>query len=198
MFRIAVREVLARRLELGVVAEAGSVAEAIACLTQQTFDVAIVDLVLPDARGLAFVEHLLDAQPDCKVLVLSAIDEPTQMAELLRSGALGFALKSQPVGEIVDAVRCVLAGGRSVPEVSRDQVDQLLASKDGWPLERLTPRERQIFDLLVAGDSSKDMAAKLFISTRTVETHRQRVMNKLAAHSLSALFRVAQRHGLVG
>jgi DNA-binding NarL/FixJ family response regulator len=198
MFRMAIRETLARLSELEVVAEAGSVAEAIACLAHHTFDVAIVDLVLPDARGFAFVEHVLDAQPECKVLALSGVDEPTQMAEMLRAGASGYALKSQPVGEIIEALRCVLAGARSVPAASRDQIDKLLESRDAWPLERLTPREREIFELLVAGHANRDIAMKLFISARTVETHRQRIMNKLAARSLTDMFQIAMRHGLAG
>jgi two-component system, NarL family, response regulator FusR len=196
MFRLALREVLAREPDFEVIAAAGSVAEAIACLAHHTFDVAIVDMVLPDGRGSAFVDHVLNAQPDCKVLALSGVDEPTQMAEMLCAGASGFALKSQPVGEIVEALRTVLGGGRSVPAVSRDQIDKLLDSPDAWPLERLTPRERDVFDLLVGGYTNEGIAAKLLISRRTVETHRQRVMAKLAARSLGHLVQLAVRHGL--
>ena len=198
MFRIALREVLARQPDFEVVAEAGSVAEAIACLAAHELDLAIVDLAMPGERGSVFVDHVLNAQPDCKVLGLSGIDEPTQIAEMLRAGASGFALKSQPVSEIVEALRCVLGGGRSVPAASREQVDTLLDNPTAWPLERLTPREREVFDLLVGGYTNDGIAAKLFISMRTVETHRLRVMNKLAARSLGDLLQLAMRHGLVG
>lgn len=198
MFRFAIREVLAQQPEFEVVAEAGSVAEAIACVAQHSFDVAIIDVILPDARGSAFVDHMSNAQPDCKVLALSGVDEPTQMAEMLRAGASGYALKSQPVDEIVEALRCVVGGGRSVPADSRDQIDRLLDNPDAWSLERLTRREREVFDLIVAGHTNENIAAKLVISRRTVETHRQRVMTKLAAHSLTELLQVAVRHGLVG
>jgi two-component system uhpT operon response regulator UhpA len=198
LFRLALREVLARYLEFEVVAEAASVAEAIACFACHAFDVAIVDLVLPDGRGSELVDHVLDVQPDCRVLALSGVEEPTQMAEILRAGASGFAMKSQSPSEIVDALRCVVGGCRSIPAVSRDQIDRLLDSPDGWPLERLTPREREVFDLLVGGYTNEGIAARLVISRRTVETHRLRVMNKLLAHSLGDLLQIATRHGLVG
>jgi DNA-binding NarL/FixJ family response regulator len=195
LFRAAIREFLARDPVLEVVAEAGSLAEATERLAHHTFDVAIVDLVLPDGRGFAFVNRLVTAQPDCKVLALSGVDDPTQMAAMLRSGASGYVLKTQPVDEIIEALRRVLRGARSVPAASRDQIDMLLDNPDAWPLERLTPREREIFDLLVAGHANKDIARKLFISTRTVETHRFRMMQKLSVRSLTQL---ARRHGLLG
>lgn len=198
MFREAFREVLARHPDFEVVADVGSVAEAIAWAANHTIDAAIVDIVLPEGRGVSFVRHLRAAQPNCKVLAVSGIEEPTQMAEMLRAGASGFALKSQPPSEILDALRAVLGGGRSVPAGARDQIDKLLDNPDAWPLERLTPREREIFDLLVGGYANKDIATKLFIATRTVETHRQRIMHKLAARSLTDLFQLALRHGLIG
>ena len=126
IFRLALRDVLAREPEFEVSADAGSVAEAIACLARNIFEVAIVDVVMLGARGSAFVEHVRNTQPDCKVLALSAVDDPTQMAEMLRAGASGLALKSQPAAEIVEALRCVLGGGCSVPAALCDQLDKLL------------------------------------------------------------------------
>ena len=198
LFRQAFREVLARQPELEVVADVGSVAEAITYIADHPIDAAIVDIVLPDGRGVTFVRRLRIEQPNCKVLAVSGIEEPTQMAEMLRAGASGFALKSQPAGEIVEALRSVLGGGRSVPAAVRGQIDELLAHPDAWPLERLTKREREIFDLIVAGYANKNIATKLFISTRTAETHRQRIMHKLAARSLTDLVQLALRHGLIG
>ena len=197
MFRQALREVLARQADLEVVADVGSVAEAIQYVAVFAIDVAIVDVVLPETRGVALVRHLRATQPACKVLALSGVEEPTQMAEMLRAGASGFALKSQPVGEILEALRSVIGGSRVVPAASREQIDSLLDSPDAWPLERLTRREREIFDLLVAGYANKDIATTLSISTRTVETHRLRLMSKLDARSLTDLFQLALRHGLI-
>ncbi len=198
LFRQALREVLARQSGLEVVADVGSVAEAIEYVADHAIDAAIVDVVLPRARGATFVRHLRAAQPACKVLALSGVEEPTQIAEMLREGAHGFVLKSEPVGDILEALRSALGGSRRVPAASQEQIDSMLRSPDGWPLERLTRREREIFDLLVAGYANKGVAAKLFISIRTAETHRHRIMHKLAARSQNDLFQLALRHGLVG
>jgi len=198
MFRQALREVLARQPGLAVVAEVGSVAEAIAYVANHIIDVAIIDIVLPDVRGVTFVRHLRAAQPACKVLAVSGVDEPVQMAEMLRAGATGFVHKSQSGAEIVEALRAVIGGERRVPEAARAQIEQLLENQSAWPLERLTRREREIFDLLVGGNSNKDIATRLSISTRTVETHRQRLTNKLGARGVNDLFQLALRHGLIG
>jgi DNA-binding NarL/FixJ family response regulator len=198
LFRSAIGELLAREPGFQVVAEVGTVSEAIACLDREPFDVAVVDVVLPDGRGSAVVRHAVAVQPGCKVFALSGIDEPTRMAEMMRAGASGFALKSQPSRQIVDALREVAGGRRSVPGIVREEIDTLLSTPDAWALERLTPRERQVFDLIIGGYNNNGIATKLAISIRTVETHRLRIMTKLAAHSVGDLFRLAVRHGLVG
>ena len=197
LFRQALREILSRQPTLDVVADVGSVAEAIAWTADHDIDAAIVDVVLPGARGVSFVRHVRAAQPRCLVLVVSGIEEPAQIAEVMKAGASGFALKTQPVSEIVEAFRCVLAGGRSVPAIVRERVEALADDPSGWPLDRLTRREREVLDLVVMGFSNENIAARLLISRRTVETHRLRVMSKLGAHSLVDLMQIARRHGLV-
>jgi two-component system response regulator FimZ (fimbrial Z protein) len=196
--RLDLRERLARQPEFDVVADAGSVAEAIAYLAHHTFDVAIVGLVLPDGRGVAVIDHVVNVQPDCKVLGLSTVDDPTQMAEMLRAGASGFVLKSQCVDEVVEALHCVIAGGRSVPAAAREQIASLVDRADARSLERLTPQEREVFELVVAGHSNDGIAANLVISRRMVDTHRVRIMTKLGARSLGELLQLARRHCLAG
>ena len=172
-------------------------AEAIAWVDGHAVDVAIVDIALAGDRGAAFVRYLRPRQPDCKLFAISGTDEPTQLAEMLRAGATGLALKSQSAADIVEAIRCVAAGGQSVPSGLRAQIDALVNSPEAWSVERLTRREREILTLLLAGETSKAIATKLYISPRTVDTHRQRMMNKLGAHSPTQLFHVALQHGLV-
>jgi DNA-binding NarL/FixJ family response regulator len=124
------------------------------------------------------------------------IDDPGLIADMLRAHACGFASKTQEVSEILDAIRQVLGGIRYLPpRVSRDAVDAELAATPSHPMARLTRREREVFELLIRGHSNDEVATKLFISRRTVETHRQRIMRKLSAHSLAQMQRVAARHG---
>jgi DNA-binding NarL/FixJ family response regulator len=115
---------------------------------------------------------------------------------MLRAHACGYALKTQPVDEIIEAIRQVLGGCRYLPPtVSADAVDAELASDPADPLRRLTRREREVFELLIRGNSNDEIAIRLIIARRTVETHRQRIMGKLSAHSIVQMQRVAARHG---
>jgi DNA-binding NarL/FixJ family response regulator len=124
------------------------------------------------------------------------IDDPGLIADMLRAHACGFAIKTQSVADIVDAIRQVLGGLRYLPPgVSRDAIEAELAGTAVQPLERLTRREREVFELLIRGHSNDEVATRLFISRRTVETHRQRVMKKLSAHSIVQMQRLAARHG---
>lgn len=105
-------------------------------------------------------------------------------------------LKTQPPQEVTEAIRAVLAGIRYIPpRVSQPAVMALVGGHGEQPLHRLTRREREIFDLLIRGHSNDEIGGRLFIARRTVETHRQRIMKKLATHSILDMIRVAARQG---
>lgn len=134
--------------------------------------------------------------PDLGVLVLADSTEPLLVAELLRAGANGIAHVSQPIDELLGAIRTTLNGSRFVsPSFDPETVYNSL---HGSPLEALTLREREIFVLLGDGMSNTDIAQRLFISSRTVETHRHRIMRKLGVHSISDLVRIAGRLDVIG
>jgi two-component system uhpT operon response regulator UhpA len=199
LFRQGLVVALRREPEFDVVAEAGSAKEALAQVEHTTIDVAVVDILMPAVSGITLASEIYERQPTCKVLGLSVIDEPGLIADMLRAHACGFALKTQPVAEIVDAIRQVVGGLRYLPPtVSRDQVAAELEGAPVRPLQRLTKREREVFELLIRGFSNDEIASQLFIARRTVETHRQRIMNKLSAHSIVQMQRLAARHGGLG
>lgn len=196
LFRQGLAVALRREPDFEVVGELGSAAEALALANTVAFDVAVVDILMPTVSGLSLTSELFELQPRCRVLGLSVIDEPGIIADMLRAHACGFALKTQPVAEIVEGIRQVLGGLRYLPpRVSRDAVDSALASPQAHPLERLTRREREVFELLIRGNSNDEIAVRLEIARRTVETHRQRIMNKLSAHSVVQMQRLAARFG---
>lgn len=198
LFRQGLKQILARELDLQIVAELGSATDALELAAQGPIDLAIIDLILPTSSGVALATALRRIQPACRILGLSMLDEPTRIAEMVRAGADGFALKTQPPAEIIAAIRAVLAGARYLPDaISTDQLTKMIESDDAWPLRRLTQREREIFELLVAGRSNDDIATMLFIAKRTVETHRQHIMKKVGARSLVELIRIGMRHGVV-
>jgi len=185
--------------ELRVVGEAGTAPEALALLELMQVDVAIVDVLMPGTSGITLASEIHERRPTCRVLGLSVIDEPGLIADMLRAHASGYALKTQPVSEIVGAIHDLLGGLRYLPPtVSRDAVQAELDSSVSRPLQRLTKREREVFELLIRGYSNDEIAMRLIIARRTVETHRQRIMNKLSAHSVVQMQRLAARHGGLG
>jgi len=196
LFREGLAVAIGREHDLEVAGEAGSAAEAIELASRIIIDVAVVDILMPIKSGLSLTTELHELQPNCHVLGLSGIDEPGIIADMLRAHASGFALKMQPIAEIVDSIRQVLGGVRYLPPVvSRDAVDAQLRGVRNHPLAQLTPREREVFELLIRGYTNDEIAIRLQIARRTAETHHQRIMNKLSAHSVAQMQRLAARFG---
>lgn len=199
LFRQGLVVALRNEPDFEIVGEAGSAQEALDLVQRVEVDLAIVDILMPGVSGITLATELHERQPDCRILGLSVIDEPGVIADMLRARACGYSLKTQPVNEIIDAIRQVLGGLRYLPpSVSRDAVEAELDGNAAQPLQRLTKREREIFELLIRGYSNDDISTRLFIARRTVETHRQRIMKKLSAHSIVQMQRLAARYGGLG
>jgi DNA-binding NarL/FixJ family response regulator len=199
LFRQGLAAVLSREPTFEVVGEASDAHEALELARRTTIDVAVVDILMPTISGISLTSELYELQPSCRVLALSVIDEPCIIADMLRARACGYALKTQPVAQIVEAIAQVTGGIRYLPpNVSTDQIEVQLAGTPTQPFSRLTKREREVFELLIRGHTNDEIASRLFIARRTVETHRQRVMNKLSAHSVVQMQRLAARHGGLG
>ena len=198
LFRAGLAMTLAREPDLQVTAEASTAQEAIDVMRRSPIDIAVIDVLMPTTSGVSLAAQLRETRPSCKILALSVVDEPTMIATMLRAGAVGYALKTQAAGEITQAIRAVLAGARYLPpRVSKDAVLALVDGRDESSIQRLTRREREVFDLLIHGNTNDEIATKLFVSPRTVETHRHRIMRKLATHSILDLIRVAAQHGML-
>ncbi len=199
LFRDGICQLLSREPRLEVVAAVGSAAEAMEVALEKHVDLAIVDLVLPTGGGIGLTKRLKEAFPRCRVLGLSAFEDPVRIAAMIRAGADGFATKGQPPGEIMDAVRSVLGAARYLPPMSDTrQIEALTATQELSPLERLTHREREVYELLIDGKSNDEVAQQLSIARRTVETHRQHIMRKLDVGSVAELVHIAYRTGIGG
>jgi DNA-binding NarL/FixJ family response regulator len=196
LFRQGLAAALRNEVDLEIAGEAGNATQALELARSVEIDIAILDVLIPGVSGMSIAAELLDLQPQCRVLGLSVIDEPGLVADMLRAGASGYACKTQQTDEIIDAIRQILGGIRYLPPyISHDAVDAELARVVDQPLARLTRREREVFELVIRGQSNDEIAAQLFIARRTVETHRQRIMNKLSAHSIAEMQRLAARYG---
>lgn len=162
-------------------------------------DVAVIGHVSGAAGTLGAVRRLHEASPNCRILALIGQPDAICAAELLRAGATGCALVTQPCEELVEAVRRTARGERYLaPSISASDVNAFLTAGSSWGLDRLTQRERQVFELLIGGASNENIAERLNIAYRTVETHRRHIMQKLAARSIVDLLHVAARHGMLG
>jgi len=198
IFREALRELLhAKDPSFEVVAEAATAHDACQAAEEHHPDVTIMDLVLRGASGISATRELCRRQRGARVLVLTAVDNPSFVRESFAAGARGFALKEQTAEEIIGAVRVVAGGARYLP--SRFDPELLGDGKAGTQADglfgQLSAREREIFDLVVAGHGNQRIAAELFISVKTVETHRARINRKLNVHSGVELVRFAALHG---
>lgn len=196
IFREGLAAALGRYPEFEVVGEAATADSAYELFRTLQLDVATIDILVPGTSGITLTSDLHEAQPSCRVLGLSVVDEPGLIADMLRAHATGYALKNQPIAQIVDALHSVIHGIRYLPPaVSRVEVEAELVESSARPLERLTKREREVFELLIRGFSNDEIAERLAIARRTVETHRQRITHKLSAHSIAQLQRIAAQQG---
>ena len=198
IFRTALRELFAtREPALEVVAEAGTAQDAWRAADEQRPDVTIMDLFLRGESGISATRELCRRQRGARVLILTAVDNPCFVREAFAAGARGYALKEQTADEIVAAIRVVASGLRYL--TPRFDPELLGNPKQAAPADglfgQLSAREREIFDLVVAGHGNQRIASELFISIKTVETHRARINRKLGVHSGVELVRFAALHG---
>jgi DNA-binding NarL/FixJ family response regulator len=160
-------------------------------------DIAILDISMPLLNGLDAARELKKISPTVKAILLTRHDEPQYVTEALRAGVKGYVLKSQAATDLVEAIHQVGRGGIYLsPNISHAVVDAYL-SKTQPAADPLTPRERQVLQMVGEGKSTKDVARLLGISTKTAESHRARLMRKLDIHETASLVRYAIRRGLV-
>jgi DNA-binding NarL/FixJ family response regulator len=197
LFRAGLRSLLAVEPTFEVVAEAGDAREACQRVETVEHDLVIVDVTLPGSNGIALIRELKRRQKRRPILVLTMHQHADFVVDAFAAGANGYALKLQSEAEIFEAIRVAAGGGRYVAPA----VAALVRGSDVVPqrslLSSLSAREREIFDLLVRGYTNAEVAKQLFISVKTVETHRTRILRKLDVHNIGDLVRLAARHGLI-
>ncbi|MFZ0284360.1 MAG: response regulator transcription factor [Terriglobales bacterium] len=166
-------------------------------------DVVIVDIGMPGLNGLAATRQLVQQDPHCKVIVLTITDSDQVIREALDAGARGFVLKSDAARDLVAAVEALQRNRMFFTPRVNDMVlagflDRGDGSRNSLPrLPRLTPREREVIQLLAEGKSSKEVACVLNLSTKTAETHRSNIMRKLGFHSIRDLVVYAVKNNII-
>lgn len=199
--RQGLRALLNAEADFSVVGEAGDGLDAIQMVEKLKPHALVVDLMMPGVGGLEVVRQISRRQPQCAIVVLSMYEDESYVLEALRTGALGYVLKGSSAEELVTAVRQVVAGQRFLSEqLVAEGIDFYILQaneKPEDPYETLTPREREVLHLSTQGMNNTEVAKKLFISPRTVETHRANMMRKLDLHNQTELIRYAIRRGIL-
>lgn len=159
-------------------------------------DVVVLDHSMPEMNGTEAARLIRERNESVRVIVLSMHSNPEHVKRALQAGANGYVVKSSAGEELLDAIQAVHAGRRYLStSLAHDLIDRML-SGPGDPLEQLSARERQVLKMLAEGLSIVDIAARLSLGRKTVETYRERLMEKLGVRDLPALVRFAIKHGV--
>ncbi|MBS1137453.1 MAG: DNA-binding response regulator [Proteobacteria bacterium] len=182
------------------VSEAGSGEEALEVLRSERVGLVLTDVAMKGMTGLELAERIRHEFPHVRVMILSMYDNEEYVLQALRAGASAYLLKESAPKELEVAINAVLAGETYLsPPISRQVVDSYIARTGSGqkPAHLLTPRQREILVLIGEGCSTRDIAQRLGLSVKTVETHRAQLMDRLDIHDLAGLVRYAVRVGLV-
>ncbi|WP_147651982.1 response regulator transcription factor [Vulcaniibacterium gelatinicum] len=179
--------------DLRVVGTAGDGPTAVAEAERLRPDVVVMDFNMPGLDGIEACRRIRAALPGTRVLMLSMHGSSEHVFRALQAGADGYVLKESVAGEVVAAVRTVFAGRRYLGRGLEWRIEEKHGES---PLDRLSPRERQVLQLLAAGRSNPEIATLLSLSVKSVETYRSRLLAKLGIESLAGLVRFAIEHGL--
>jgi len=202
MMRQGLRHILESDSEMDIVAEAGSGIEAVEAARKHRPEIAIVDVAMKELNGIEATAQILRHAPETAVLILSMYSDERYVVRAIKAGARAYVLKNSAGEELIQAIHAVQKGmaffSPAVARIFQDRAARLPDSGDiNDRFDSLTDRERQVYQLLAEGNSNKDIANRLGLSLHTVETHRWRIMEKMALHGIAELVLSAVRRGLV-
>jgi DNA-binding NarL/FixJ family response regulator len=200
MLRDGLRSLLEKEPGMAVVAECANGREAVRLALELEPEIVIMDVSMPDLNGIEATRQIIAGAPRIKVVALSMHGDQRFVMEMLKAGASGYLLKDAAFEELAQAIREVLANRTYLckeisEQVVGDYVRQLKQA-DGSAFSTLTTREREVLQLLAEGNSTAQMAERLHLSVKTIETHRQNLMEKLDIRNIADLTKYAIREGL--
>lgn len=197
--RKGLQSCLARQDRLKLVGEASDGEEALRKTRELSPDVVLMDISMPRMNGLAVTEVLRKEAPHVKILVLSVHNNKEYVFRIIQAGAHGYISKEAPPEELLRAIESVHTGEPFFsPEIARAALNQIVTSGGKKePFAQLTSREREVLILIAEGQSNKEIASRLGIGVRTIETHRERIMRRLDIHSVAGLTKFAIANGMI-
>ena len=199
-----VREGLQRLLAdvegIEVIGEAENGRQTLQLVQKLKPDLVVMDISMPDLNGIEATQQILAKEKPPKIIALSMHTEKRFITEMLRAGAMGYLLKDCAREELALAINTVIRGkvylSADIAGVVTKELTKMATTSESSPYTALSSREREILQLLAEGHGTKEIAQKLFVSVKTVETHRQNIMNKLDLHSIADLTKYAIREGI--
>jgi len=197
--RKGLRALLEEQNDIVVVGEAGSGQQALSVALAERPDVIVMDLSMPGVSGIEVTRQL---SGQARIVILSVHNEREYVLQALRAGAVGYVIKDTVLNDLITAVRAAAAGQSFLsPAISGLLIEEYIRftelTPERDPLESLTPRERQVLQMVAQGRTSREFAALLHLSPKTVEIHRSNAMRKLNLHSRADIVRFARRTGLL-
>jgi DNA-binding NarL/FixJ family response regulator len=204
LVRSGIRALLERLPGVEVVGEASDGREALALVVREKPDIALLDIGMPELNGLEAAPRIAREAPRTRVVILSMHADEKHVAQALQLGVAGYVLKDSCADELPVLIRAVMRGETYLsPGISKQVVEALKSRMSTAPAgepalpDPLTPRQREILQLVAEGKSTKEIAAVLELSIKTVETHRMQIMNRLQIRDVAGLVRYAIRAGLI-
>lgn len=201
--RQGLRALLAAESDIEVVGEAETGRQAVQMAKKLRPNVAVLDIAMPELNGLEATRQITNDVPSTKVVILSSYNDDEYVEQLTAAGAIGYLLKQTAATDLIAAIRAAQQGNPFFsPAISRRKLDQhRRAFASGQSIRKasdaLSPREREVLQLIAEGKTNKEIASDLCISIKTVEKHRQQVMNRLNIHDIAGLTRYAISKGII-
>lgn len=195
------RSLLEKQTDFDVVGEADNGRKAVQMAQEIKPDVVVMDVSMPDLNGIEATMQIIESLPETRVIALSMHSDKRFVVGMLRAGASGYLLKDCASQELANAIVQVAGGKKYLsPEITGVVIDDFLqggsSEKGSTVTSQLSPREREVLQLIAEGWSTKQIASHLYVSIKTVETHRRQIMKKLDLHAIADLTKYAIREGL--
>ena len=202
IIREGLRVMLGNQPDMEVVGTAANGREAVRLVDEHEPDIVVIDISMPELNGIEAISQMLPRHPRIKVIVLSIHETKPYVYRTLKAGAKGYLIKETAGLEVVDAVRAVDHGERYLSQRIADLLTDvsfrnLETSIEVSPLETLSSREREILQLVAEGKTSQEIAERLSISPKTVDTYRSRLMHKIGVEDMAGLVKFAIQHGVI-
>jgi DNA-binding NarL/FixJ family response regulator len=196
------RSLLEKQTDIEVVGEADNGRKAVQMAQEKKPDVIVMDVSMPDLNGIEATKQIIESLPETRVIALSMHSDKRFVMGMLRAGASGYLLKDCASQELANAIVQVAGGKKYLsPEITGVVIDDFLlgggsSEEVATAASQLSPREREVLQLIAEGWSTKQIASHLYVSIKTIETHRRQIMKKLDLHSIADLTKYAIREGL--